>query len=100
MSDKTRTNALGIALTYVFASAIVILFGAYYYAMDYIFWSYLFTAVILVLTTAWIIWYAYLSGNIALAVMFWIIGIVMVVLLTYFVLEYHSKNITVVIRPI
>ena len=95
-----QTNALGVAMIYVFVSLIVILIASAYYPMDYIYWSYLFTAVLLTLTVAWIVWYAYLHDNINLVILFWLLGITIIVLLTYFVLEYHHRNITVVIQPI
>lgn len=97
--DSKGSNALGIAFLYVFVSIFIILLATSYYRIDYIYWTYLFTAAILTITVAWIIWYAYLEGNIMLCILFWILGIIMLILTTYYILAYHNNNITVVIQP-
>lgn len=98
MKGQRNNNALGIALLYLFLSGFIILIFAYYYQIDYIFWTYLFTALLLTLAVSYIIWYSYLIGNTILCILFWILGLLVLILLSYFVLATHSRNITVVIQ--
>lgn len=100
LDDKRRVNALGFTVIYAFVCSAIILFTVAFYERDHIYWSYLFSAVLLTLTTSWIIWYAYLHDNKGLSIIVGVVGILMLVLLTYFVLETHKSNITIVIRPI
>jgi hypothetical protein len=95
---KRKTNALGMAVLYVFITAFIVLFIAYFYPIDYVFWTYLFTVFIITLTIAWIIWYAYIIGNTILCILMWILGLTMLITFSYYVLETHKRNITVVIR--
>ena len=99
--DTTReTNAVGFAVLYLFLSGVIILSTVFFYERDYIYWSYVFAAILLSFTATWIIWYSYLHDSKAIAIGVAIVGITMLVLMTYFVLEAHKQSNVIVIRPI
>lgn len=100
MNEHTvKSNAIGFAIVFIFVAAAVVIFAAYYYPIDYIFWTYLFSVAIISLTVAYIIWYALINHNVMLAVSLSLLGLIVIILMTYFTLDDHSDKV-IVIRPI